>query len=150
MNARAHVASDRTWQLPAAPDDVWAALADTAAYRRWWPWLRRFEATALAAGDVWGCTVQPPLPYSLSFTVDLRTVTPPAIVVADLSGDLSGPARIELARSGSGSTLRLVSDLRSHRGGLAAVAGLVGPVARWGHDRLLSVGVRQFTERALV
>lgn len=143
------VASDRRWQLAAAPEAVWSALADTAAYPAWWPWLRRFDAKALAAGEVWRCTVKPPLPYALRFDIALDELHAPEYISARLSGDLRGTARIEIAPSAAGSTLRLVSDLQPQRRPIAVISALAGPLARWGHDWVLETGVRQFADRAL-
>ncbi|HEX7277215.1 MAG TPA: hypothetical protein VF244_07550 [Acidimicrobiales bacterium] len=51
--------------------------------------------------------------------------------------------------SGGGSRLHLQSTLASQRWPLRIVAHLLPPVARFGHDRLLDTGVRQFRDRAL-
>lgn len=141
--------SARTWDFDAPPSDVWAALERTDDYRTWWPWLREFDGEALTVGACWNCTVRPPLPYSLAFTIELDEVHPGERIEATLAGDLRGTATIELAPSGSGTTLTLRSELAPTSGVLSAVASVAGPLMRWGHDWVLTTGVRQFRRQAL-
>ena len=68
------VRSDRRFRFDAAPPAFWAAIGSVDDYPRWWPWLRSFEARALAPGDEWRCTVKPPLPYVVRFTIHLDEV----------------------------------------------------------------------------
>src|SRR5690348_7899427 len=35
--------SSRTWDFPVPADELWDRIAEVQDYRRWWPWLRRFE-----------------------------------------------------------------------------------------------------------
>ena len=142
------VRSDRTFRFDAGPEAVWSAMADTGSYRRWWPWLRRFEAEGLVPGDVWRCTVKPPLPYVLRFTVTLDDVATHRIR-ATVGGDIEGSAVLDLLPWSGGSEARLVSDLAPRNGVLAVVAAAAAPVVRYGHDWVLDSGARQFAHRAL-
>jgi uncharacterized protein YndB with AHSA1/START domain len=144
------VASDRSWTFDRRPETVWAALADTDAYRTWWPWLRHFDARALRAGDVWDCQVKPPLPYSLRFTIAIEELHAPTMISATLDGDLRGAARIDLAPHGGGTMLRLRSELQPASRPIAVLSTLAGPITRWGHDWVLDTGARQFADRGLV
>jgi uncharacterized protein YndB with AHSA1/START domain len=142
--------SDRRYRFAAAPDDVWSALADTARYRSWWPWLTAFDAPPLAAGQAWRCAVRPPFGYTLRFTIHLDEVVAARLVTADLSGELVGTARLELSPSGDdGTALRLVSRLRAGHRGFSVLATLARPVVRRGHDWVLDTGARQFAQRGL-
>lgn len=143
------VDSDREWTFPATTERVWDALADVSSYPQWWPWLRRFEAVGLVEGDVWLCTVQPPLPYSLTFTITIDSVETGRRIDATLNGDLRGTAHLELGELESGSGLRLVSSLTPARRPIAILTRLAGPVARWGHDWVLDTGARQFRTHGL-
>ena len=137
--------TDREWPVPLPPDAVWSGIADLAAYRARWPWLRRFDARALESGDTWRCTVKPPLPYSLSFAIHLVAVDDGRTVTARLDGDITGPAEVHLAGDGDGASLvRLVSALTPAHPLLRTMATVAPVVAQWGHDRVLEVGVRQF------
>lgn len=130
--------SDRTYRLPAPPDAVWAELAALDRYRARWPWLRDFDAAALVEGDRWWGTLRAPLPYTVTFAVALTEVVPERVVAAEVTGDVSGRARIELVPDGGRTTtLRLVSTLTPRRPFLVALSSLARPVAVWGHDRVI-------------
>src|SRR5689334_17247421 len=68
------VRSERRFRFDATPTALWAALDSVDDYSRWWPWLHHFDARALAAGEEWRCTVKPPLPYVVRFTIRLDEV----------------------------------------------------------------------------
>ena len=123
-------------------------MAQVEHYRRWWPWLRHLDATALGDGQVWSAVVQPPLPYRLRFDVHLDDVRAPHRAYARVTGDIEGAASLEIAPTTDGSELHLVSDLAPTNAVLRAVAQLAPPVARFGHEWVLDTGLRQFRDRA--
>lgn len=138
----------RVW-FEAAPVAVWAALICVEEYRTWWPWLHGLDAAGFEPGSVWQCTVQPPVPYQLRFTLRLEDVEPERSASASIDGDIAGRARIDLMPVDGGTELTLVAKLRPVRGLLVAVSTVAAPVARWAHDWVLETGVRQFGDRAL-
>ena len=140
------VSSDRTWRFDAPVGDVWAALAATDGYRRWWPWLRSFDADGLAVGETWRCVVRPPLPYVVRFTVHIDEVAAPSLIAATVDGDVRGPARIDVQEEGPVSVLRLRAALAPANPVLSIVGRVAAPVARRGHDWVLDTGARQFAE----
>ena len=141
--------SDRRYPMPAETAAVWAAIGSVDQYRQWWPWLRQFEAEGLVEGDVWVCAIQPPLPYSLRFTVRIDHLEVPGTIEVTIDGDVTGTARVELVPSAEGSEIHLVASLSPSRRWLQAVSILARPLARFGHDWILDTGARQFAERAL-
>jgi hypothetical protein len=44
------ITSVHRYDLPLPREDVWTLIGEVSYYRRWWPWLRAFEAAALAQG----------------------------------------------------------------------------------------------------
>jgi uncharacterized protein YndB with AHSA1/START domain len=139
------VESDRTYRFDADAATVWAAFADTTSYPRCWPWLRAFEASRLAPGEVWRCVVRPPLPYEVRFTLTLHEVVEGRSVAAALGGDLDGRARLDLRGDGEGrSVVRLRAAIEPTRRLLRTMAALAAPVARYGHDWILDTGARQY------
>ena len=144
-----HIHSDRRDAFDVAPAELWQAMEQVHAYRRWWPWLRELEATALAPGAIWTAVVQPPLPYRVRFDIRITEVQPGVLVRAQVTGDIVGSAHLEIAPTPTGSELRLVSDLAPEHRVLRAVAQVAGPVVRLGHQWVLDTGVRQFRDRAL-
>lgn len=143
------VRSERHYRFDVGPLALWEAISRVEDYRRWWPWLRGLESASFDAGATWRCVVQPPLPYSLRFTLELEEVEAPRFVTATVAGDLTGHAAFDIAARYGGSQLRLVSTLAPTSGVLRAVAAVAPAVARLGHDWVLDTGLRQFRRRAL-
>ena len=144
------IRSDRRFSFDRPPAEVWEVMARTSAYTDWWPWLRHLDAEGLVAGDVWSCTIQPPLPYFLRLTITLDEVVPEASARATIGGDITGTAEFTLVPDGGGgSEGRLVSDLAPASPVLRAFAVVARPLVVWGHDWVLAEGIRQFTARGL-
>ena len=141
------IASDRHYRFPVGRDEVWAAITDVDGFRAMWPWLRRLDAMGLRAGDEWRCTVQPPLPYSLTFTLAIDAVVEHEHVAATVDGDITGAAEIGLHDTNDGCEVRLQSHLAPRSRFLQGVAFVAWPVARFGHDWVLDTGAKQFRRR---
>jgi uncharacterized protein YndB with AHSA1/START domain len=148
-----HVRSDRRHRFDVDPDALWAAITSVEDFPAWWPWLRRFDGDRLAPGERWDCTVQPPLPYTLRFTLEIDEVAPAELVTARVSGDLAGEARLEVrdlsGADGPRSEIRLRSELEPTNRVLRTFASVARPVVRFGHDWVLDTGVQQFRSRGL-
>jgi uncharacterized protein YndB with AHSA1/START domain len=143
-----HIASDRSYRFAASPEDLWERIAAVEDFPTWWPWLRQFDGRALVAGDEWRCTVQPPLPYALSFTITIGEVEPAQRVAAEVSGEIRGSAELTIAGDGEGGcTARLQSRLAPASRFLQAVAVVARPVVSLGHDWVLDTGARQFRQQ---
>jgi hypothetical protein len=136
-----HFARDRA--------DVWAAMADVDSYKQWWPWLRSFEAKALATDQVWRCVVRPPLPYTVTFAIAFTRVVDGSLAEARVSGDIVGAAELSLRDTDVGCEAVVRSDLRPDSRFLRLLAKTVPSVARYGHDWILTTGAKQFEQRAL-
>jgi uncharacterized protein YndB with AHSA1/START domain len=139
-----HVRSDRTYLFDRPLEAVWDAIGRTDAYRARWPWLRRFDADGLAPGEEWHCTVRPPLPYVLRFSVTIEHVDEPTRIDATVAGDLCGDASLDLTPTSRGCSVRLVSALEPAGQPLRAVMVVSPWLARFGHDWVLDTGLRQF------
>jgi hypothetical protein len=124
-------------------------ISDVGQYRAWWPWLRSFDAAALAQGEEWRCMVQPPVPYLVRFTVAIEEVEAGALVRATVGGDVVGQATLTLDDADSGCVTTLQSTLAPGNRALRLVSRFAGPVARYGHDWVLDTGARQFIARAV-
>jgi uncharacterized protein YndB with AHSA1/START domain len=137
------------YDMPLPLAEVWALISDVSHYRTWWPWLRVFEAAALAAGEEWRCEVQPPVPYPVRFRVEIEHIEAPRLVRADVSGDVVGDATLTLDDGGTGCVATLRSSLAPGNTALKLVSRFAGPIARFGHDWVLDSGARQFIARAV-
>lgn len=155
--AHASFHSDRRWVFPLDRAGLWDRLTATDDYRAWWPWLRRLDAGAgFVEHERWTCVVAPPLPYTVSFHLDLDRVVPEHSVESTVSGDIGGWARLTLADGvgdGEGGTggcsARLVSSLHPTNPLLRGVGLVARPLVEYGHNWVLDEGRRQFVERAV-
>ena len=139
--------SDRRYHFPVDRARFWATIDRLDEYGTWWPWLRSFDGAALRAGEAWGCTVQPPLPYTVRFTIHLVDVRPPDSIAVAVDGDVVGTARLEIGDHPDGCEVRLRSDLSPNNLLLRGVARAARPIAQFGHDWVLDTGARQFAGR---
>lgn len=149
MGVPAAFDSSRTWDFPVPADELWDRISAVQDYRRWWPWLRRFEpGRGLVRGARWTCEVVPPLPYVVRFTLRLDDVDPPWSAVATVSGDIRGAARLTMQDGPDGGTrASLVSRLAPAHPLLRGFGRVARPVVERGHDWVLDQGQRQFIER---
>lgn len=140
---------DGKWSFSASPEELWRAFSDTERLQEWWPWLRVLESSGLVEGTVSQCAIRAPVPYVVSFSLALEEVVAPRLVVAAVSGDLEGPARLEVVAQPGGSEARLWWELEA-RSGLFRAASLVArPILDWAHNWVVDTGVRQFRRKAL-
>jgi hypothetical protein len=144
---------DRRWTFAVPPDDLWETVSRTDEYPVWWSWLRDFDTDGAADGLHEGasarCVIRAPLPYALRFTVDVERVVAAELVETRITGDLEGPARLEIAPAGAGSTARLAWSLQLRDPVLRRFAVVGRPAMAWAHDRVVEIGLRQFEQRAL-
>jgi uncharacterized protein YndB with AHSA1/START domain len=143
------ITTEHRYDLPLPREDVWTLISEVSSYRHWWPWLRAFEAAALAEGEEWRCEVQPPVPYAVRFRVVIGHVEAPRLVCADISGDVVGHATLQLDEGISGCTATLQSSLAPGNTTLQVISRFAAPIARFGHDWVLDSGARQFIARAV-
>ena len=149
--------------MPLRRDVVWDRMTDVGAYRSWWAWLRRFDATELTAGAEWRCEVQPPLPYIVRFRIAIDNVEAGSVVRARVLGDVVGEATLLLRdlepgdvegdaefESSVGCVASLHSSLAPGNTALRVMSRFAAPLARFGHDWVLDSGARQFISRAFV
>ena len=142
--------SDRSWHFAVSPEELWDCLTVTDDYPQWWPWLRRFRPDGgFRRGARWSCTVSPPLPYDVQFSVLLDEVDPARRVSARVDGDVRGDAVLTVEGDTSGCTARLRSNLAPTNPVLRSFGTVARPLVRWGHDWVLDQGQRQFVDRGL-
>lgn len=139
-------AADLSRRVALAPADVWAALEDTSAYRTWWPWLHDFRPDGgLATGATWHAGIRAPLPYVVTFTLDLDAVDARRRTVdARVAGDVVGTARVELTGDASGTVVGMRWSLVPARSFLTLLDATARPIARWGHDTVMRRSVEAF------
>jgi uncharacterized protein YndB with AHSA1/START domain len=138
------VRSDRRYRFAVGRREVWQAFTQVDQYRRWWPWLHRFDGVEFRTGERWECAVKAQLPYTLEFAIELDDVAEDLSAHARLSGDIDGWAELTLTDEGTGSQLRMESVLTARSGPARWLDAVAPPLARRGHDWILDNGIRQF------
>ena len=144
-------AFDRAWEFAVGPEALWATLAQTESYCDWWPWLRELEidGAGLVASSAAHVVIQAPLPYQLRCSVHVEEAVPAERLVATVTGDLAGPARLHLEPNGTGTTARLVWELSVTSPLLRPFSLVARPALAWAHDRIVERGLAQFETYAL-
>lgn len=142
------IASDRCYDFQVSPEVFWEAACRTPMYQTWWPWLQGFDADHLAEGQVWVCCVQPPLPYSVAFSLELHDVRQALRIQARVSGDIQGDASLDIEPASSGCRVRLRSHLSPSSRWLKTASIVARPMVKFGHNWVLDTGARQFQTRA--
>jgi hypothetical protein len=136
--------TDRTDHFAIGPEQFWTRINRVSDYPSWWPWLHEFDGTQLRAGEVWHCAVHPPVPYVVTFTIDIDDVQEGRSVTASIGGDINGHASMSVRPDGSGCRVRLTADLSPAKQSLRVLSLAARPVVRFGHNWILDIGVRQF------
>ncbi len=95
------------------------------------------------------CVIRAPVPYVLTFDVALLEVVPSRLVVADVSGDLAGPARLDVVARPGGSEATMSWELEMRAPLLRAGSVMARPLMEWGQSWVVDTGVRQFRRKAL-
>lgn len=140
-------AFDRSFEFPIDPGAMWEMLDRTDQFPRWWRWLRAFDTdgvSGLTVGMQAHCVVRGPLPYTLRFTVGIEQAVPGRLVATHVTGDIEGPARLELEPTASGTSARLVWAVQVVDPALRATARTARPLMEWGHNFVVNRGVRAF------
>jgi uncharacterized protein YndB with AHSA1/START domain len=142
---------DRAWSFAGTPEELWSTLEQTDQYRAWWPWLREFriDGDGFRAGSTAHLMIQAPLPYQLRCAIHVDDVVRPQTLVAHVTGDLEGPARLELAPTPGGARARLAWTLEVRSSLLRPLATVGRPALSWAHDQIVERGLAQFELHAL-
>jgi uncharacterized protein YndB with AHSA1/START domain len=135
--------------FPATPEELWRVFSETERFPEWWPWLRTLESSGLVEGTVSRCVIRAPVPYAVTLTIAMLEVVPPRRVVAAVSGDLEGPARLDVTARPDGSEVRMSWELEVRAPLLRAASSLARPLMEWGQHWVVDNGVRQFLGKAL-
>ena len=142
---------DRAWSFAVTPEELWTTLERTDQYRDWWPWLREFrvDGDGFRAGSTAHLVIQAPLPYQLRCEIHVDEVVRQHKLVAHVTGDLEGPARLELIPTPGGARARLAWMLNVRSSLLRPLATIGRPALSWAHDRIVERGLAQFELHAL-
>ena len=124
------------WDVAAAPESVFEAIADSRSYPRWWrPVYLDVEADGPAAlGASARHHFKGRLPYHLHTRSTIVEIEPPWRVVAEVDGDLRGRGTWTLTPTPAGTHVRFDWQVHADRALLRLLTPVLRPVFRWNHN----------------
>jgi len=140
------ITSRRAFTVRLAPGPLWQHMGSVQEFQTWWPWLRDFSGGPPVTGALWHCTVRPPLLYRVRFDVHLDEVTAERRIAATVMGDVAGTALVELTPVAIGTEVAVSSTLEPRSPMLRSVAIMAPPLARRGHDWVLTRAALDFPD----
>ena len=131
------------------PDRLWDRLGEIDQFEAWWPWLSdlHVEGTGLTTGTVLHGVVNPPLPYRMRLRIELARCVRPHAIEADVSGDLRGPASLQLHPDQGGTLVEVAWTIEVLHPAMRLVGRIGRPVLQWGQDRVVEMTVAGFRRR---
>ena len=135
-----------SFDLPAAPAQVWDAIERSGEFEGWWGWLSNFEldGAGLVNGSVLTGVVSPPVPYRMRVRVELYECDRPHSIDASVDGDLVGRAGLLLEPEGFNTRASVAWTLEMTQSSMRLAWRVAPHLLRWGHDRVVEATVRGF------
>ena len=123
------------WDVAAPREAVFAALADARSYPDWWtPVYVDVDADGPAAiGHVSRQHFKGRLPYHLRTRSRIVELEAPALIAADVDGDLAGHGRWTLTPAPDGTHVRFDWTVHADRRLLKLLTPVLRPLRRWNH-----------------
>lgn len=133
-----------TWRLNAPVAEVWQVLSDAGGWPTWWPFVESVELVAPgeAAGlhSIWRYTWKTLLPYRLRLELSVTRIEAPAVLEAEVTGDLSGYGSCRIFRQDPHTLVRYEWNVRTCRPWMKWFAPVARPVFLWNHQRVMQHG----------
>ncbi len=140
------------WRLRAPPQQVWAALIDTASWPQWWPCVLAVQTLEDGDADGVGCVRRidwsTRWPSHLRIDVQIIESVPHERLRAWSRGALQGEGIWLLAAEGTHSIVTCVWRIDLQRGWMRwlapvlapAMTPLLAPLYRWNHASVMRAG----------
>ncbi len=137
---------DRRYVFRADVEEVWHNMGRVEEFPDWWRWLRDFDVrgSGLETGGVLSGLVVPPIPYRFRVSIHMDDVQPNRSIRARLSGDLTGPAAVDLRQTPVGCELTIKWDVEMQKPSMRSAARFCRPLLVWGHDQVIEITLRRF------
>ena len=139
-----NVAISRSARYDVAPDELWSRLQRFDDFRDRWSWLRELhvENDAIESGNRFSFVARSRLPVTLRAQGRFVEVEPSALVRAEVTGDLNGPASMTLEPDGEGTLLKLEWDVGVMHTQLRTLMRFARPVVQRSHDWAVGIALR--------
>jgi quercetin dioxygenase-like cupin family protein/uncharacterized protein YndB with AHSA1/START domain len=141
------------WDVAAAPEATFSAIADGSTYPDWWrPVYLKVEADGPPAlGQVTRQHFKGRLPYHLHTRSRITRLEPPRLVSAEVEGDLRGRGTWTLTPIPGGTHIRFDWRVHADRRLLRVLTPLLRPALRWIHNWAIAQaieGLEPYVRRA--
>lgn len=135
-----------THRFEASPEDLWEELGRVDRFEDWWPWMRNvgLDGEALAPGSVISFGIEPPVPFKMTISVSVTDSDRPHWIEGDVSGDLSGRARLELTEQGDHALCRVAWDVEIANAGIRRVIHVARPILLWAQRWAVEIALHGF------
>lgn len=132
------------WRIHAPAEAVWAALADTASWPRWWPHVRAVrtlrEGGRDGVGTVRRIDWSTRLPYRIVIEVEGVETVRHERLRGRSRGQLEGEGLWLLRADGGTTHVTYLWRVSLARRWMRWLAPLLAPVFRWNHDGVMRAG----------
>lgn len=132
------------WRLNAPVERVWRVLTDPEGWPRWWPFVEKVEKIEPGEPDglnsAWRYAWTTMLPYRLRFELRVTRIEAPALLEAEVRGDLAGYGVCRVQPNGPETLVRYEWNVRTCRPWMQGIALLARPVFLWNHRRVMRRG----------
>ncbi|EPH40698.1 SRPBCC family protein [Streptomyces aurantiacus] len=133
------------WNLPAAPEAVYAVLEQAQDYPRWWPQVRAVTPLGEHGGTA---RLRSLLPYDLLITAEERRHDPDrGILEITMTGDLEGWARWTLTAADGGTRARYDQEVDVRKPLMRRLAVPGRPLFLLNHALMMRAGRRGLVSR---
>ena len=133
-------------RFDASPEELWRELARVDRFEEWWPWMRnvRLSGKALTPGSVISFGIDPPVPFKMTISVAVTDSHAPDWLEGDVSGDLSGRARLELVEQGDHAICHVAWDVEIANAGIRRVIHVARPILLWAQRWAVEIALHGF------
>lgn len=135
------------WQIKAPLEKVWNVLYDTASWPDWWKGV--IDVKKIREGDADDIGVVYAfkwkggnLPYSLSFTIELKEKEKQKMLRGQVSGELEGQGHWRFEENDGVCHVYHSWQVRTKKEWMTRFAWLLRPVFRHNHDKVMEWGAK--------
>jgi uncharacterized protein YndB with AHSA1/START domain len=132
------------WDVAAAPERVFDALADTRTYPEWWTpiYLEVVADGPPAVGRASRQRFKAKLPYTLSTVSTIVELERPTRFAVDVQGDLRGHGVWTITPAQGGAHVRFDWHVHADRALIRVLTPLLRPLFRWNHNVAIAAAMR--------
>lgn len=104
----------------------------------------RLSGEALTPGSAISFGIDPPVPFKMTISVAVTDSQAPDWLEGDVSGDLSGRARLELVEEGGHSVCHVSWDVEIANAGIRRMIHVARPILLWAQRWAVEIALHGF------